>query len=250
MAEGLTEKQELYCRLVVTHSDADAYRMAYNPTPGYNINADIWRLNKHPLISQRIRELQVAAVKASPVVADLAWLLRWWFDRMVYDPRELTQWGKGSCRYCHGDGHGYHWRAHEFMEAMAQAETIKSPLPDIAGGFGYKAVKPPHADCPNCDGKGIGREDFTDTSELSPQARAAFEGVKRTKDGIEIKMADKAVAAQNFAKLAGLDVQQVRLIAADVPTDDELASIAHDPVALAERYKRVMASAGNGATKH
>lgn len=235
---GLTERMERYCQLAAVTSYAEAYRTAYNPGVGYNYHEDIRRLNRDPRIIRRITELQAKA--AEPIAATREWLLRWWFYRMVYDPAELTAWVSGACRYCHGDGFEYQWREHEYLRAIDEATQDGAPLPDIAGGFGYNATKTPHPDCPSCDGRGIARTNITDTSALSPQARAAFEGIKETKQGLEIKMADKAQAAENFAKLSGFDVVQVRHMVDQLPEDAALADMARDPLAAAAAYKRLM----------
>lgn len=243
--EGLTDQQELYCQLVMTGSYADAYRAAYNPRPGAAINSDIWKLNRNPKVTKRIRQLQAVSAKKLQVTRE--WLLEWWFLRMTYDPAEITAWAVGSCRYCHGDGHNYQWREPEFMDAISEAEITQAPLPDCSGGFGYSTRRPPHPDCPKCDGNGIGRSSFADTSELSPAARAGFEGVEETRQGIKIRMADRVVAAENFAKLSGWDVVQIRHLSEEVPLDEDLAKIANDPIALANLYKRLMAG-GSVAT--
>lgn len=187
-----------------------------------------------------MNEIQSEAAKPLAVARD--YLLKWWFYRMIYDPAEITRWAIGACRHCHGDDFGYQWREHEFFKALEDAELVKAPLPDIAGGFGYNSTRPPVAECPNCDGRGVGRTNIADTGELSPQARAAFEGIKQTKDGIEIRMADKNKAAEQFAKLSGFDVVQIRHLT-DVPDNDQLAILATDAVAAAAAYKRLMGTA-------
>jgi hypothetical protein len=235
---GLTEKQERYCQLAAFGSYADAYRQAYDCKPGAVISPAISALNRDARIALRIQQLQAEAAK--PLAVDREWLLRWWFYRMTYDPAEITNWAVGCCRYCHGEGHGYQWRPAEFMRAMNDAEQAKLPLPDIGGGFGFDSRRPPAHDCPECDGRGIGRENFTDTSELSDRARAAFDGIKRTKDGIEILMADKTKAAEQFGKLSGFDVVQVKLLADDIPDAERLAELARDPMAISAAYERFL----------
>lgn len=248
-AEGLTEKEEAYCQLAAVTSYHDAYRAVYRPNGNYNISPDICRLNRRPRIALRILEIQGEASKALGISRD--WLLRWWFYRMIYDPGEITAWAVGACRYCRGDDHLYQWREHEYLRELDKAEAdmrlgVKGvELPDIGGGFGFDATKPPADDCPNCHGKGIGRTDIADTSQLSPMARAAFEGVKETRNGIEIKMADKDKAAENFAKLSGFDVVQVRMLADKLPEEEELAALSRDPMAAAAAYKRML-----GQTTH
>ncbi len=185
---------------------------------------------------------EIQSEAAAPLAVARDYLLRWWFYRMIYDPAEITRWAVGCCRHCHGDGFGYQWREQEYFTALDEAELIKAPLPDIAGGFGFNSTKPPVAECTSCDGRGVGRTNIADTSSLSPQGRAAFEGIKQTKDGIEIRMADKHKAAEQFAKLSGFDVVQIRHLT-DVPDNATLAMLATDPVAAAAAYKRLMGTA-------
>lgn len=240
--QGLTEKEEAYCQLAAVTSYAEAYRTVFQPNGNYNISPDILKLNRRPRVALRIMQIQGETAKSLDVSRE--WLLRWWFYRMIYDPAEITAWAIGACRYCHGDGHLYQWREHEYMRALEEAEQTKgAPLPDIGGGFGYDATRPPVDDCPNCHGRGIGRTDIADTSKLSPMARAAFEGIKETRNGIEIKMADKDKAAENFAKLSGFDVVQVRMLADKLPEEAELATLARDPMAAAAAYKRMLGQA-------
>lgn len=236
----LTPKQERYCQLAAFGSYQEAFREAYDVKPNAVISPDIAKLNRDPRIIQRIAEIQ--AQSAAPLGVDREWLLRWWYARMTYDPAELTSWAVGACRHCHGEGFGYQWRPAEFMRALADAEAAKQPLPDIGGGFGFDSRRPPHPDCPECDGKGVGRDNFADTSSLSWVARAAFDGVKRTKEGVEILMADKAVAAREFGKLSGFDVVQVKLLADDMPDAATLAELAKDPKSIAAAYERLIST--------
>lgn len=235
----LTYKQEAYCQHAAVTSYSEAYKTVYQPKSGYNFHEDIRRLNRLPHIARRIREIMAETNEAIGVTRE--WLLRWWFYRMIYDPAELTAWAVGACHYCYGEGHQYQWRIHEYLEAIREAEQTKNaPVPDVGGGFGYDATRPPVDDCPHCHGKGIGRAHIADTSTLSPMARAAFDGIKETRQGIEIKMADKDVAAANFAKLSGFDIQQVRIMGEKLPEEETLAAMATDPLAAAAAYKRMV----------
>lgn len=233
----LTAQEEIFAQAAITMSFADAYRIAYDTDrDGGRKWADPSRVAYRPHVQQRMIELQNEAAKKLKIDRD--WLLQWWFLRMIYNPAEITAWAAGACRHCWGDGHGFQWRTHEYMDRVARAEASGEPLPDIGGGFGYNATATPHPDCSNCDGKGIGRADFADTTSLSPAARAAFEGVEQTRDGIKLKMADKQKAAEQFAKLSGFDVQQVRLFVDELPDDAALAAQASDTDAIAATYKR------------
>lgn len=238
MGTELTQKQEHYCQLAAFNSYADAYRIAYRPAPNARIHADIYELNKNPAIARRIEEIQREAAKPFNVTRE--WLIEWWKDRMLYDPAEITVWVHHCCRYCHGDNFGYQWREPEFMRAMVEAELTKSPLPDLAGGFGYDDRLAPHDECPHCNGRGQQRQNIADTTRLSPRARKAFDGIKETRQGIEIKMADRDVAARELAKLTGMDVAQVKVMFDDVPDDERIMQLRADPDAMMAAYKRLM----------
>ncbi len=234
----LTPKQEHFCQLAANGSFANAYRGAYDCAPGAVISSDVGRLRADPRIAQRIAEIQAEALK--PLAVDRDWLLRWWLARMTYDPAEISAWVVGACRHCHGEGFGYQWTPAEFFAACTAAEATNAPLPDIGGGLDFNSRAGPRDDCPECHGKGIGRTNFTDTSELSVKARAAFDGIKQTKDGIEIIMADRGAAAKEFAKLSGFDVVQVKLLADDIPDAERLAELAKDPAAISAAYERFL----------
>lgn len=62
----------------------------------------------------------------------------------------------------------------------------KGKEPDDAGGYGYNHNREPNPDCPRCNGDGVGRPHFADTTKLSPIARLAYSGTKLVKGGIEI----------------------------------------------------------------
>lgn len=236
---ALTEKQERYCQLAAVGTFVEAYRTAYQPSSGYNIFPDVDRMNRNPIIARRILDIQSATAK--PVENAREFLLNWHFARFTYDPAELTRWAFGACRHCYGEGGGYQWRPSEYAKALAEAERDDMPLPDLAGGFGYNATLPPVDACVECDGRGRGRTDFADTRTLSPSARAAFEGVKQTKDGLEIRMADKQKAAESFGKLCGLDVVLVRALVEAVPDAQELRLLRADPDGAARLYAGLIA---------
>jgi hypothetical protein len=127
------------------------------------------------------------------------------------DRNELTQHRIGPCRYCYGIGHAFQWRTHrEFADAMeaymlkGEAYHANHTPPDDEGGYGYRRTVVPHPDCPECDGLGIGFVLFADTTRLSEEGRALFDGVKVTKEGTEIKLPDRARALEALGKHIGM----------------------------------------------
>ncbi len=94
---------------------------------------------------------------------------------------------------------------YEKARDVAMSGAIEdSRIPDDAGGHGYRLTDPPNAACPECSGMGIEVTRMADTRNLSPAARLLFDGVKETKQGIEIKMQDRAKALENIAKHFGM----------------------------------------------
>jgi phage terminase small subunit len=127
------------------------------------------------------------------------------------DRNELTQYRRGACRYCWGVGHHYQWKTpRELCEAAEQHVRKSEPAcsnylpPAMEGGYGYRRSARPNPVCPECDGLGIGYTWFADTTRLSPTAEVLFEGVKKTRDGIEVKMPDRTKALILLGKHLGL----------------------------------------------
>ena len=127
------------------------------------------------------------------------------------DRNELTQYRLGPCRYCWGIGHHYQWKTpREFAEAIEQHRVKgETPFgnnlpPKMQGGFGYRRSARPNPVCPECDGHGIGYTWFADTTRLSPTATVLFEGVKETRDGLQIRMPDRTKALILLGKHLGL----------------------------------------------
>lgn len=176
------------------------------PTDADAVGATRWISNAK--IAERIKELrEQAAEKAEWTIADALIEYR---SIVQADVNELIGTRIGACRFCHGEGHQYHWKEREFLEACRRAEAADppEPLPDIAGGFGYRFSDPPHPMCPECEGEGVARIVPQDTRNLSPIGRLLYQGVKRTKDGIEIKIADKDKAREQANRIIGAFVDR------------------------------------------
>lgn len=217
---GLTAQEEAYAQeFVRTRNQRAAYRAAYEVTSNNPVTlgrraAEI--LDK-PKVQRRIAQLIDAA--AAPTVASVSWVLERLTKIATADPNEIMSVQPGACRYCHGVDHKYHWRLREYEEAMERADRANEeeaklaavtgrapkdiPYPDPGGGFDFNGTRPPHADCPECDGVGVPRTIIHDTTMLSPEARLLFQGVKETANGIEIKMADQTKALELVGKIIG-----------------------------------------------
>lgn len=180
------------------------------------------KLLMHPKIKARIQELRQPAAEVTMLqVADV---LNEWCMIASADPRELVTHQRVNCRHCNGVDHKYQWRSNEeYWNTVAQAAAAEEkrqftdpkappvPVPDADGGFGFRINGPVHPDCPVCDGEGYDRVFIPDLSTLSPKAAKLYAGVKKTKDGIEVKMRDQDGALANIAKYLGMLIDRSKV---------------------------------------
>lgn len=75
-----------------------------------------------------------------------------------------------------------------------------------------------------------------DTTNLSPSASRIYEGVKKTRDGWEIKIADRHKARENAARIIGAFVDRKEI------SGPGGAGVKLDLSALSEEQLRVLAS--------
>lgn len=194
-------------------------------------------LLKSPEIADRITERkEELAAKAE---LDASWVLKQWRDIATADTNELMQVQRVCCRFCWGLAHEYQWTEREYRQALDTAlnATPPKPVPDGMGGFGFDPTADPCPACPECHGEGLAHLHIADTRKLKGSARRLYAGVKRTKDGIEIKTRDKDAAVANIARYLGMPLERKELsgpgggpvalvatIRAEDLTDDELAA--------------------------
>lgn len=156
------------------------------------------------------KPIMANAMDAAQRLADLAFA----------DVGEITQHRRGACRYCHGTNHAYQWRTPDELtehaaslarEAFSDPEAIRAAIDNPStigvsdeGGFGYRRNMAPNPDCPLCEGDGIEWVHIADTRDMSPTARALFDGVKETRQGIEVKIQDRSKHLEMLAKHLGM----------------------------------------------
>ena len=107
------------------------------------------------------------------------------------------------CRHCWGEqkengGREYQFTPAEYKRAaLSHAENrdriLKDPGQTVdigefpaAEGDWYDKRKAPNTDCPECSGRGIESMLLRDTRTLSPEARAAYGGVRKIEGGIAL----------------------------------------------------------------
>jgi phage terminase small subunit len=243
---ALTNKQEGFAQCVAIKgmTQADAYRANYkcDTWAAHTIHDAAYKLADDPDVSHRITELRAstrnAAVDAATV--DVMRLLRRYVDIAFVDPNELITVAVDNCRYCHGDGNLYQWREREYLAACDKAVRAKDPepLPDIAGGFGFRQARTPNPECVECDGRGVSVLVPKDTSRLSPGALALYCGAQQTKDGIKILFADRDAALDQIGRIIGAFDDRLRIeLQAKVNT---LQLTTTDPAEAAKMYVAMM----------
>lgn len=191
---------------------------------GYTSNPDAAGVTASILLGDpRVRvliEAEMARVSREATV-EAAAILREYLDIATADPSKIMHVRRVNCRYCHGAAHQYQWGAREYAEACdkevkaAKRESREPELPDCAGGFGFRHNAEPHPDCPECNGDGLEDIFFKDTEGLTGPERKLIAGVKRTRDGLEVKLRDQDGALKVLAQYAGLLIERKELTGKD-----------------------------------
>ncbi|WP_323042872.1 terminase small subunit [Gemmobacter sp.] len=206
--EYLTDLSATQAAIRAGYSRAGAKVTAHKLLTNANVAAEIARQSE-----DRFRRLRI---NADDLIERAAAIL-------MADPRALTGYHIGPCRYCWGIDHDYQWKTRrEYRDACAEAALDGRPEPSDAGGFGFRLDGHANPDCPECCGFGTPRAVFADTRNLSPEAAILFEGIEETRDGIRIRMASKEKAFDVLARVHRLFVERHE------HTGKDGAPIAHD----------------------
>lgn len=224
----MSPKEECFVRSYVIDWNATRAYVAAGFSPnGADANAS--RLLNRPDVSAAVAKYK--AERAAEHKLDVGLVVKSIVQVLTADPRELIEYRRGACRYCHGADHQYQRTPAEeraaqeaWMKALKKDPTAEF---DYAGGVGFNPKKEPHPECPECHGEGIEYTYARDVRFVSADAAALYLGTKPTANGIEILMQDKAKARDQAARYLGMDKVAINLTtkkAKDL-TDDELAEL-------------------------
>ncbi|WP_104019113.1 terminase small subunit [Roseovarius nitratireducens] len=262
---GLPWGREHFCLEYV--KDGNATRSAI--AAGYSRNSASeqgYDLLRNPQIKARIAELQREI--AQELKIEHADILKRMWDTATGDPNDLVRVERRSCRYCHGVDHQYQWKTErEYRDAVnaflhgiagndhkaliALGEVIDAGntvpgMPDDEGGYGYDATAAPSLDCPECFGEGVTTVQLSDSREA--MSHPLYEGVKQTKDGIEVKIADRAKALEQVARHLSFFKDEVKLGASaellEAARKINAASPPLDPAYMRDNASRLMDDEG------
>lgn len=163
------------------------------------------------LVEEKMKRIEVRTDITAERALQEAWGIA------TADVNALVEFRRTCCRHCYGVDYGYQRtiqemnrdrRAYEKQRAKDEKKADFDPLMyeefDEKGGIGWDARKPPNPDCQECFGDGVGDAFFKDTRNLSPEALAAYAGVKQTKDGYQMLLVDKLGGLEKVFKHLGL----------------------------------------------
>lgn len=198
-----------------------------------------------------VQELVAAEMErvSKEAAIEAAEILREYLALATADASKIMHVRRVNCRYCWGVGHQYQWKAREYAEACdnelkaAQRGKREPELPDCGGGFGFRHNAEPNPDCPECNGEGYEDIFFRDTEGLTGPERKLIAGIKRTKDGLEVKLRDQDGALKILAQYAGLLVERKELTGKDgrplIPEAPPV-DLPDDPQQLGALYSQIV----------
>lgn len=252
-ASVITARQEAFCvNYVECANEHDAYRAAFEGGPSMDskrVKDAARKLLKQSKIVARINYLRdQVAEKAGYSAADV---IRHLVEIATADPNDLVSYRRTACRFCHGRDNQHQWvDANEFARVTAETldhnsrcrPTSRKPLPDDQGGYGFNAKGDPHPECPRCHGDGLEAVHITDTRRLTKSAKRLYAGVKKTKEGIEVKTHDQTWALGLLAKhfrVIGTDGTTIN-VNTGVTNIADNAAVPLDPQEAAKFYQNLM----------
>lgn len=218
---GLNLQQIEFVEVYLTcYNGARSYMAVYG-TKSYNAAAvEAHKALNRPTVRAYLGERMKQIFENVPEAQ--AALIRTYYFLGYGDVNELVEHRREACRYCHGVEHRYQFTPAELEKARARAarefrsdkENAGKPMPefDELGGVGFDPRLDPHPDCPECHGEGVAKIHFNDTRSLSPAGQAMYEGAKVTKDGIEVKTADRKDAREKLAKILKLYEDSTKVV--------------------------------------
>ena len=209
---GITYKQAMFVTeyVVDLNQTQAAIRAGYSSSSAGVIGHEVL---KKPYIQAALKECMEARSYRTAITSDMVLQQLWTIAST--SASELTQMRTGACRNCWGEDHLYQFIDERELQDYVQ-ECIEKDMPLPAhGGTGYQRDRAPHPECPQCSGEGISRMWVADTRRLTPQALMLFDGVKKTKDGIEIKTKDSLAALKLAGQHLGMFTNKVELTGKD-----------------------------------
>ena len=217
------------------------------------------RLLSTDKIQACVRELRDELLRG--IEAEAKDVLQVLFLQLNADINEISQFRRICCRACYGtktdDGkHARQYTPLEYEEAKLKHDEKRARLltrtdevvdigefPSHEGDW-YDKRKEPNPDCPECFGEGLGEVYFGDTRKLSKAAKALYGGVKQTRDGIEIIVANREKVIDQLARTLGMFKENIS-IEATIPSLETLDQLFREGITKAdERQRKILIERG------
>lgn len=166
----------------------------------------------HDELQRRRRECEIQAAE----------VISYHMDAANADPRKLTPFVVGACRYCWGEDHEYQHTRGEMRERLRShqlkyPDPKKRPMLDTKGGDGFDRLRDPMRgprwedkansdhDCPECQGIGLVVVLPPDLNQLSRGELLIYGGIKINKDGsYEVRLNPRLPHMDRVTELVGL----------------------------------------------
>jgi len=129
-----------------------------------------YRLLRNPEVTDLINDLLRDRTKRVQAEADQ--VVRELMDLAFADARDVVEFIRVACPACYPDSEAAH--------------------------------RAPREDCEECFGEGLGSVEIRDTRTLVGGARRLFDGVKQTKEGLEVKLRDRTKALELLGRHLGM----------------------------------------------
>jgi phage terminase small subunit len=170
-------------------------------------------------------------------------VLREWTQIALGDPTEIVSVRRPNCRHCWGVGYAYQWLDGEYAEGTAEAMRLGDTLDRFKGGPGFRQLRDPNPDCPECAGEGVEDLHVKDFRKLTDAQRRLIAGVKYGKHGLEVSYRDQDAALLNLARFLGLVVNKNEHGGPNggpIPVASVNYTLPSDPVEAAKAYQMLM----------
>lgn len=195
---ALNEKQQKFADeyLIDRNATQAAIRAGYSKSTAYSQGQ---RLLKHAEVAAFIDKRREDLAERTEITQDRVLQELWAIA--TADPNDLIQFRRKACPACWGEPEP---DVEEELEpqahggALLRARANDTSGPDVA----------PNPECGECYGDGVGYAFVADTRRLTGAARKLYAGVKITRQGLEVKMHDKAAALVAVGKHLGMFVDK------------------------------------------
>ncbi|TNF65166.1 hypothetical protein FBF48_10560 [Streptococcus salivarius] len=212
---------EKFCATYLACGDeVKAYVEAFHDQPKFSqkqAKGMAARMLKRPDVCERLALMSREALRMQRL--DARRVLERLAQIAFADLTEVVKVRRVNCRYCWGKNHRRQSTQGEYddlcADALVEAQRKKEAtynLPELPpGGLGFDATRPPHPDCPECNGEGHAESFIQDFDKLSDDVKPLIAGVEQTKYGLKVTLHNQMTALETLTKCFGLNQPDIVL---------------------------------------